>query len=328
MDSLPEIPVIADADDPVALLHRESDRARALVDVCRFSPPGFFLGFLEDKTRGWLNEARIPYKDDLEEIAAVLGPRAYALNLSYEWGCTAAAWNDDVNGGVRMYRALDWPIAGMADKMVVANHVGPAGPYRNIAYPGFVGVLNGVADGRFVAAINSAPIPDRGNHFLIDMILSKRDNFRRYSIPAPFLLRKVFEECADFHEAVRTLARTPICAPATFTVSGVNKNEFCVIERMPDDAVVYDSLKSDFACAANHWINTKWASHDRLTETRRRRAAMIAGLGDYQGGFDWLKAPVMNSWTRLAFEANARTGGLRLVGVEKARIATRTLVLP
>ncbi len=309
------------------LFHQETDRAKALVKVCQASLPGFVLGFLANKTRLWLNETQPPYKEELDEIAETLGQSAYSLNLSYEWGCTTTARNDDRNGGVQMYRALDWPITNMADKLVVADHTGAAGPYTNIAYPGFVGVLNGVARGRFAAAINSAPIPSCGNNFLIDMVLSKHDNFRHHNMPAPFLLRKVFEECVDFQQAVKTLAETPICAPATFSIAGINENEFCVIERMHHESVIHDSAKNDFVCAANHWNNTKWVTHDRLTATRKRHEAMVSGLQGYKGDFDWLKAPVMNSYTRLAFETNARTGDLKLVGVEKSRMATRMLVV-
>ena len=324
---LPEIPVVTDADTPLALFEKKRGIASALADVCRKIIPGFILNWLSSRSEKWLDRAEPPYKDELDRIAGALGREAYALNLSYEWGCTTTAFNDAARGGVTMYRTLDWPIKGMGDKLVVAKHKGTAGEYLNIAYPGFVGVLNGMAKGRFAIAINSAPIPDYGWGFPVDMIISKHKNFQQAHMPASFLLRKVFEECADYKQAVKMLSETPVCAPAIFTVAGVNEGEHCVIERMPEKAIVHEGVREGFVCATNHWINDEWPAHDRPTQPRRRRDEMIEGMGSYQGNFDWLDGAILNSRTRLAFEANARTGDLRLVGVEGKKFATKVLTL-
>lgn len=326
MADLPDIPVITNADNPRMIFDQKRDLAKALVQVCRKSSYGFVLGFLAAKTKRWLDRVRPPYKDDVDYFAATLGKEAYSLNLSYEWGCTTTALNDNKNGGVILYRSLDWPIKGMGDKLVVAKHQGRAGEYWNIAYPGFAGVLNGVAAGRFAAAINAAPIPDSGHGVIIDTILSKRKNFQQSYIPAPFLLRKVFEECSNYQQAVKTLAETPLCSPAIFTIAGTEPGEYCVIERLHDEAIIHDGRKDGFVCATNHWVNTNWPAHDRPTEPRERRAKMIAGLEEgYKGNFDWLDGVILNKRTRLAFEANARTGSLKLVGVEGSHLATKVL---
>lgn len=324
---LPGIPVVDDAANPFALFEKKRGLAQALADICRKLIPGFILRYMTKKSEAWAARAQPPYKGELDAIAGDLGRDAYALNLSYEWGCTTTAFNDAARGGVTMYRTLDWPIKGMGDKLVVARHTGPAGEYLNIGYPGFVGVLTGMAGGRFTAAINSAPIPKHGWGFAGDYILSKRDNLRNDGMPAAFLLRKAFEECADYRAAVKMLSETPLMAPAIFTVAGVNEGEHCVIERMPGKAIVHEGLKEGFVCAANHWLNDEWPAHDRPTRTRRRRAEMVAGMDQYKGGFDWLDGAVLNGRTRLALEANARNGTLTLMGVEGKKPATQTLHL-
>lgn len=324
---LPEIPVLTDADTPLALFEKKRGLAQDLFAVCRKLVPGFILNYLTRKSEQWLNRAQPPYRQELDKIAQDIGKQAYALNLSYEWGCTTTAFDDKVRGGVTMYRSLDWPIKGMGDKLAVAKHGGPAGDYWNIAYPGFVGVLNGVAKGRFAAAINSAPIPDYGWGPFIDYPLSKRDNFRHDGLPAAFLLRKVFEECADYRTAVKMLSETPLMAPAIFTIAGINDGEHCVIERMHDKAIVHEGLAEAFVCATNGWIGKEWHAHDRPTSPRERRAEMIAGMATYKGDFDWLKGPILNSRTRLAFETNARNGALTLMGVEGKKPATQILKL-
>jgi hypothetical protein len=324
---LPEISVLTDADTPLALFEKQRGLAHKLADVCRKIIPGFLLRYVALKSEEWLDRAKPPYREELDKIAQDMGKEAYALNLSYEWGCTTTAFNDAARGGVTMYRTLDWPIKGMGDKLVVAKHHGPAGDYWNIAYPGFVGVLNGVAKGRFTVAINSAPIPRSDWGFIGDYLLSKRDNLRHDGIPAAFLLRKVFEECVDYQAAVKMLSETPLMAPSIFTVAGINDDEHCVIERMHDQAIIHNGLKEGFVCATNGWINDRWPAHDRPTSPRKRRAEMIADMGTYKGDFDWLDGAILNSRTRLAFEANARDGTLTLMGVEGKKPATQILKL-
>ncbi len=324
---LPQIPVLRDAATPLALFEKQRGLAQRLFDVCRKLIPGFILNYMARKSEEWLNRVQPPYKAELDKIAQDMGREAFALNLSYEWGCTTTAFNDAARGGVTIYRTLDWPIKNMGDKLVVAKHAGPAGGYWNIAYPGFVGVLNGVAKGRFAAAINSAPIPKAGWGFIGDYMISKRDNFRHDGLPAAFLLRKVFEECADYKTAVKMLAETPLMAPAIFTIAGINDGEHCVIERMHDQAIVHHGLKEGFVCATNGWINDEWPAHDRPTSPRKRRAEMIADMGAYKGDFDWLDGAILNSRTRLAFEANARNGTLTLKGVDGRKDATQILKL-
>ncbi len=324
MSPLPQIPVLTDTKSPREIFDRNRGTADALLGACYrlYTRPGLALADIQSKK--WLARVKPRYGDDIEYFARQMGRAGlYTLNLSFEWGCTTMAFNDPAEGGVRLYRAMDWPIKDMADKLVVGKCEGPAGTYWNITYPGFAGVLNGLAPGRFAITINQAPVPKKGGGFVGDWLAARKDMFASYGMPAPLLLRKVFEECSTYKEAVEMLATTPLCIPALFTVAGTEPGEHCVIERMHRDVRIHEET----ACIANNWLNEDWKGHDRPEKSRERHAAMAAGKATFKGDFDWLVPPVMNDKTRLAFEANPRTGSLRLVAIERQKAATQILNL-
>ena len=57
----------------------------------------------------WLARAGNPYLGEIDAIAALAGPGAYALNTSYEWCCTSGV-GDDPEGGVRLLHTYRLPI--------------------------------------------------------------------------------------------------------------------------------------------------------------------------------------------------------------------------
>ena len=57
-----------------------------------------------------------------------------------------------------MLRTLDWPLRGLGRNVVVATIEGAAGIYKNVTWPGFVGVATAMAPGRFSGAINQPPM--------------------------------------------------------------------------------------------------------------------------------------------------------------------------
>lgn len=75
MADLPDIPLIANAENPRMLFDQKKDIAKALVQVCRKSPYGFVLGFLAAKTKRWLDRVYPPYKNDVDYFAATLGKK-------------------------------------------------------------------------------------------------------------------------------------------------------------------------------------------------------------------------------------------------------------
>ncbi len=76
----------------------------------------------------------------------------HALNISTEWACSSM-----VNGG-RLMRTLDWPLHGMGPTLTVTRHDAAVGAWWQATWPDLVGVLTGMAPGRFAAAYNQPPI--------------------------------------------------------------------------------------------------------------------------------------------------------------------------
>ncbi len=323
---LPVIPVIEDCRSPAELFLKERARAKGMIDAARKSFGGTLLEVAGYISRWWLGRACPPYHNEIDMVAQETGHRSiYTLNLSYEWGCTTTATPDPEGKGVRLFRTLDWPMKDMGDQIVLARHEGAAGPYWNMAYPGFIGVIQGLATGRFAIAINQAPVHDFGVGLAGGWILSRIRMHKSTDMPATILLRKVFEECADYKAAVKMLTETPLCVPAIFVVTGTKAGEQAIVERECRQAVIHQNAAA--LCAGNHWLNDQWKGLVRPTQTHERVAHMNRHLPHRQGNFDWVEPPVLNVRTRLAFEANAATGRLKLRGWEDCRPATALLSL-
>ena len=147
-------------------------------------------------SEAWLENAANPYLPEIREIAKILGkPGGYALNFSFEMGCTTGCRAPDTNSAMQLYRTLDWPFRLGAD-VVVARHQPPAGSYYNITWPGYVGVLTAMAPGRFAAAINQPPMTYSFDRFSlglpIDWVVNRLRIRKLTSIPPVHLLREGF----------------------------------------------------------------------------------------------------------------------------------------
>jgi acid ceramidase len=92
-----------------------------------------------------------------------------------------------------------------------------AGSFKAVSLPGMVGVLSGVAKGRFSITINSKE--DR-NHIV--------PNFGGWG--ATLLLRWIFESCSSYEEALRELKRAPAFVPFYATVVGPKRGQAAVVE--------------------------------------------------------------------------------------------------
>src|SRR5262249_61048700 len=134
--------------------------ARGLRDECVGWLPHVAAGLLpamDFVTRRWLMRSRSPYAAEIHGIAAALGFRGiWFLNGCYQWGCTALA--REQGGAPWLVRTLDWPFPGLGRHAEVAHQRGLAGDYFSVTWPGYVGVLTGMAPGRFAASINQAPL--------------------------------------------------------------------------------------------------------------------------------------------------------------------------
>ncbi|TVR96080.1 MAG: hypothetical protein EA406_12795 [Rhodospirillales bacterium] len=323
--ALPEIPYYdVGREGPVALVDLAADHLGQIVTEARRHYGGLALRVGDRATAQWLTRNGNPYRQEIAEIARrILIPGAFLLNLSYEWSCTSAAGPDPGGPGTRLMRTLDWPLDGIGRTVVVARHETAAGPYFNVTWPGYVGVLTAMAPGRFAAAINQPPAGRISGSCWFDWAIHRTGVWRRSALPPAHLLRQVFEQCADFQEAKSALTETPLCIPAFFTLAGADE-EGVVIERQEHRACVHAAPFS----ISNHWIGFPMGGyHDRGTDTVGRRAAMDQVRDEVANDFTWVTPPILNRKTRVAVIASARRETLLVQGWEREQPATRVLSL-
>ena len=315
---------------PVRHALEARDVGRALRDDClSWLPPAVrrAMPMLDAVTRRWLTRSQSPYVGEISAISLALGfSGIWFLNGSYQWGCTARARDGDVPW---LARTLDWPFPGLGRHVEVARLAGPAGEFYSVCWPGFVGVLTGMAPGRFAASINQAPMRRRTRRpWLrpIDMMANAAATWPVRHMPPDQLLRHVFETAPDFARARELLERTPIARPVIYTLAGCKSGECCVIERTIEGF----NTRIDDTGAANDWLARRegWegrigadvlftCSHDEAgANSRGRHAALTSWEAPFTGAFDWVVAPVLNRYTRMAIETCAARGVLRVVGYE------------
>ncbi len=320
---LPPIPVI-DArrvEPALASAQAEPERLALLMNSARRSYTPIGMRWADERSRKWHGRGNSPYADAVIEVSRLIGgPGAFLLNYSYEWGCTTGAAPD--GDGATLMRTLDWPFDGLGRALVVVRQQGMAGPYLNVTWPGYAGVLTGLAPGRFAAAINQPPLPlPRLGKAAGWVTLRVRVN-RSTALPPSHLLRLAFDRCRNFDEAVDLIRTTPICIPAIFTLVGLKSGEMIVIERTETDAFTPAE-----PTAANHWASAPGPrGRPRNRSSLPRRAAMTrltADLPDWS--FEWLTPPILQPDTRLAVMANPLTGRLLVQGWEKTGPATGIL---
>ena len=273
-EGVPGIPVHEVADRPsVALMNRDLPGAQALVQeaLSRRSHPLLPLAVrLADRvSRAWLARQGNPYLHEIREAAALLGrPGAYFLNVCYEWACSTSVAPDPGGAGVRMIRILDWGLAGLGRYVVIARQDTPVGAFYNPTWPGFAGVVTGMAPGRFAAAINQAPrVPVLGVAGIDDGIVRLRMLGARGRVPATHLLRRVFETAPDYRSAVAQLADegADLAMPALFSIAGTGRNEGCVIEAFRRRRRIHplSERTSGAIGVANQWLSSDLAGRAR-----------------------------------------------------------------
>ncbi len=256
-----------------------------------------------------------PYRDEILALPRLMGrPGAIAFSLSYEWGCTSRAF---AKGGVpTLFRVLDWPFAGLGQRIEVVRLSGPAGDWITATWPGVVGVLHGAAPGRFAIALNQAPERRTGLGRPADWVSAKRRFLRQQGLPPAHLLRQVFEEAPDYAVARSMLAQAPVAAPVIFTLAGTSAEQACTIERIEDRAV-----ETTAPTATNHFTSAlgtgAWRPRGENSAGRHQAALAL----DMPPPIDGLASPILNSLTRLALVMNAN-GNLSVVGYEDSRVVS------
>ncbi len=327
LDTLPAIPVVdVGSDFPVATLDVAGDVAHALLDGATRGVPVALLKRLDAISRRWLVRQSNPSLAEIDEIAARLGrPGGHFLSVNYEWGCTVGVGPSPDGRSARLTRTLDWFTPGLGRYVMAARVAGQAGHFVTLTWPGFVGVLQAMAPGRFSASINQAPLRRAGGGlFALDWMAAKARVWRSNDRPAAHVLRTVMETARDYGEARRMLIETPVAAPVTFALAGIAPHDVCIIERTERQAHVIEGP----VCVTNHWHALDHGAHSRGIDSERRLEAMQkAGGIELDAAFPWLKPPVLNDLTRLAMVADAAEGRLVAQGFEEGVPATRPLEL-
>lgn len=323
---LPAIPVLETGRDfPLQTLLHHKAKAHALLDVASARYPVRLLASLDKVSRAWLKRWDNAHLAEIDTIASVLDrPGAYFFSVNYEWGCTCRVAPAPDRASARLIRVLDWMTPGLGRNIVAARVTGaPAGPFVLLTWPGYSGVLQTMAPGRFAAALNQAPMRNPSGMFYVDWAVNKR---RVWTMPHPtpgHLLRQVTEDARTFSEARRMLIERPISTPAIFTVTGLEPSETAVIERTEHEAKVRDGAH----VAANHWEAAGWYGHPRGHDSAGRARIMSGIAADLDPAFPWLKPPILNDHTRLVMVADARRGQMVAQGFEANGPATAPLQL-
>lgn len=335
MTQLPTIPVIDIRDGgPPRHARQSAPQARGLRDACLdFFPRAALplLPSLDRVSRRWLERSRSPYVAEIAQIAAELDfSGVWLLNASYQWACTALA--AEHSGAPWLVRTLDWPFHGLGRFVTVARMRGGAGDFYNVTWPGYVGALTAMAPFRYAACVNQAPMRRRTAHrwlrpydFAANAVAVWQTDG---AMPPDQLLRQVFELCEDFAAARRMLETTPVARPVIYTLIGCAASERCVIERTETGFVTREQETS----AANDWVPRRAGWEGRIG-TRRFLTSSFEDAASYSqarrdslrrwdgaleaSGFDWVREPVLNPYTRLAVAMCPASGLMRAVGYDR-----------
>jgi hypothetical protein len=322
---LPAIPV----DDvgpafPIETLEREEARAHALIDAATDYVPHRALKWLDTVSRRWLEKQDSVHLDEIDAIARHLGrPGAYFLSVNYEWGCTCRVAPAPDHDSARLVRVLDWMTPGLGRYVMAARVACPIGPFVTLTWPGYTGILQAMAPGRFSAALNQAPMRKPLGRFYLDWAVNRARVWRMPHLTPAHLLREVFETASSFAEAKRMLTERPISTPAIFSLAGTNAAETAIIERTETEARVHEGANA----TANHWQAAGWRGHARGPDSAGRARQMHGIPTDLDAEFPWLTWPVLNHNTRLVVVADARQGRLVAQGYENKAPATEPLTL-
>ncbi len=309
---------------PLETLQLEEARAHALIDGATRHVPRAALTSLDAISRRWLEKQDSVHLAEIDAIAARLRrPGAYFLSVNYEWGCTCRVAPAPDHESARLVRVLDWRTPGLGRHVIAARVAAAAGPFVTLTWPGYTGVLQGMAPGRFAAALNQAPMSKPLGRFYLDWAVNRARVWRMQHLTPAHLLREVFETAPTFAEAKRMLSERPISTPAIFSLAGVKPAETAIIERSETEARVHEGSN----VTANHWQAPGWRGHARGCNSAGRARQMHTVTPELDPQFAWLKPPILNSNTRLVMIADASQGRLVAQGFEEKQAATQPLEL-
>lgn len=328
--ALPSIPVFhVGPNFPLETTLAVGTRGYDLLDRATAGIPSAAIRAGDAISRSWLKRTRHPYLAELDAVAAVVArPGTYYFNVHYEWGCTTAAKPAAEGSGMRLVRMLDWRTHGLGRHIVAAHVMGGAGPWVTLTWPGYTGVLQAMAKGRFAAGLNQAPARVVWDRPPLDWLVAKARILRSKALTAPHLLRQAFEQAANYADAKALLTTTPVAAPVIYTLAGPGPGESCVIERLETEARVLEGPA--MSQTANDWQTASWQGRRRPGRSSDERLAAMQDLArapSFERPFGWLTPPILNDESRLAIVADPATGRLTAQGYEADGPATAVLDL-
>jgi hypothetical protein len=332
---LPEVPLLDLGDAGLAALGRQAEEgARALLDVAARRYPRFLIRLGDSLSGRWLDSAGNPYRQEIAALAEDLkAPGVTFLNVNFEWGCTSGIAPCAAQVTPRLLRILDWRFEGLGRHLVAARLKSRAGAWLNLTWPGFLGVVQAYAPGRFAAALHQAPMRRHVPFMPLDWLINRWLLWQGRGLPPSHLLRRVFEEAEDFEVARQELMTVPLALPAIFLLVGCRPGEGCIIERTETQAVCHDLPQA----AANHWLDPESLGagvrdrpRGKISETRQ--ALMAQGLSDLAKAstfqdLAWLEDPLINETTRLLLLADPARGFLEVRAYETEGPISRILRL-
>ncbi len=251
----------------------------------------------------------LDYDEDINVWAEYLGDKGKILlgNLSYEINQAALAdlsisgWLQTLNpfacSSVAFYvknlgmvhaRNLDWDLMKIKKSTIIIDYINAdAGDFTVVSFPGYVGVLSGVAKGRFSATINMAPAVE-GPY--------------KQGWAAGFLLRYIFENCDSYEKAVKFLKKQASIFPFFVQITGAKKGQAAVIEMMPESKNTVYKFDGKPLGVTNHYLEDDEEYYeddtfDRLAGIEESAAATKAGALKGLANDILLEDPVFNCGT-------------------------------
>ena len=195
-----------------------------------------------------------------------------------EWCTSGAKYLPEI--GMIHLRNNDWPMPILKKTTIVVDFInGPSGPFSAVTFPGYLGVLSGVARGRFSATINMAATDNRINLF---------------GRPASFIVRDMFEGCSNFDEALEFLKNGYASAPAMVHLVGLNKGESIIMNYSSKGRFFLESNVS-----ANHYqYDENYTDETSEMDSEERMECMqkkLSRIKTPKGGLISLGSGVINN---------------------------------
>lgn len=305
--------------------HQIFDKTKSIFGLLSRGFSYFALPWADKKAKAWMVKNQNPYLEEISNYAEQVNKSGvYALNLSYEWGCTSSVMTDGKD--MYLFRILDWPFPGLGEHLFCVKQKASAGEYYNLTWPAVSPVIQAFAPGRFGACINQAPMRKHGRTLVGDWLKNRGLVYRETGYPPGHLLRKAFEEAKDYDEAKEMLSNEKICIPVIYLLSGVKPGQGCVIERTEHNTIIREIKSNDRIYAANRFY-TDLKNEGKGWEPRPvecvKREKMISELSFEQLKIldkSIFKYPMISHMSRLILIANISNGEFKLSALEKNEV--------